>query len=106
MRTIAAVTSSTATACALAVLLTSAGFSQGLITKRRLSAALANEAVAVAVATCAKNGYAVTAIVVDLEGVRQAVLRGDGAVVHPLDSAYAKAYSAASLAVLRKDFTP
>ena len=83
----------------------SAGFSQGLITKRRLSAALANEAVAVAVATCAKHGYAVTAIVVDMEGVRQAVLRGDGATVHTLDSAYAKAYSAASLAPVRKDYS-
>jgi uncharacterized protein GlcG (DUF336 family) len=37
--------------------------------------------------------------------VRQAVLRGDGAVVHTLDSAYAKAYSAASLAVVRKDYS-
>jgi len=83
----------------------SPSFSQGLITKKRLSAALANEAVAVAVATCAKNGYAVTAIVVDTEGVRQAVLRGDGAVVHTLDSAYSKAYSAASLAVVRKDYS-
>ena len=105
MRTIAVATWSTAAALALAVFISSTGFSQGLITKRRLSAALANEAVAVAVATCAKNGYAVTAIVVDLEGVRQAVLRGDGAVVHTLDSAYAKAYSAASLAVVRKDYS-
>ena len=47
--------------------------------------------------------YAVTAIVVDIEGVRQAVLRGDGAPVHTLDSAYAKAYTAASLAPVRKE---
>jgi len=96
---------SVAAAGALAAVTASLAFSQGLITKRHLSAALANEAVAVAVATCAKNGYAVTAIVVDLDGVRQAMLRGDGAVVHTLDSAYAKAYSAASLAVVRKDYS-
>src|SRR5438876_400211 len=71
-------------------LATSVALAQGLITKKRLSAALAHEAVAEAVTVCAKAGYAVTAIVVDNEGVRQAVLRGDGATVHTLDSAYAK----------------
>ena len=57
-----------------------------------------DKAVGEAVAACARNSYAVTAIVVDLDGVRQAVLRGNGAPVHTLDSAYAKAYTAASLA--------
>ncbi len=76
---------------------------QGLIVKKRLSATLAHEAVGEAVAACAKSGYAVTAIVVDIEGVRQAVLRGDGAAVHTLDSAFAKAYTAASLAPVRKE---
>lgn len=76
---------------------------QGLLTEHRLAAGLANEAVAEAVAACAKNGYTVTAIVVDIDGVRQAVLRGDGAPVHTLDSAYAKAYTAASLAPVRKE---
>jgi len=90
--------------CAFACLLDAAPASaQGLIAEQRLAAALANEAVALAVATCAKNGYAVTAVVVDLDGVRQAVLRGDGAPVHTLDSAYAKAYTAASLAPVRKE---
>lgn len=78
-------------------------FAQGLIVKKRLSAVLAHEAAGEAVAACAKSGYAVTAIVVDIEGVRQAVLRGDGAAVHTLDSAYAKAYTAASLAPVRKE---
>jgi uncharacterized protein GlcG (DUF336 family) len=76
---------------------------QGVITTHRLSAALALEAVGEAVAACAKNGYAVTAIVVDINGMRQAVLRGDGAPVHTLDSAYAKAYTAASLVPVRKE---
>ena len=76
---------------------------EGLIKTNRLSAALALEAVGEAVSQCAKNGYAVTAIVVDIDGVRQAVLRGDGAPVHTLDSAYAKAYTAASLVPVRKE---
>lgn len=82
---------------------TPSGFAQGLVTQQRLSSALANEAVGEAVAVCAKNGYAVTAIIVDINGVRQAVLRGDGAAVHTLDSAYFKAYTAASLAPVRKE---
>jgi uncharacterized protein GlcG (DUF336 family) len=88
---------------AMTALTMSSGFAQGLITKKRLSAALAMEAVMEAVDVCKKAGYAVTAIVVDNEGVRQAVIRGDGATVHTLDSAYAKAYTAASLAPVRKD---
>ncbi|MGZ3282537.1 MAG: heme-binding protein [Xanthobacteraceae bacterium] len=86
-----------------ALLYGAAAPAQGLLTEHRLAAGLANEAVAEAVAACAKNGYTVTAIVVDIDGVRQAVLRGDGAPVHTLDSAYAKAYTAAPLAPVRKE---
>jgi len=76
---------------------------QGLVKTSRLSAALALEAVGEAVAACARDGYAVSAIVVSIDGVRQAVLRGDGAPVHTLDSAFAKAYTAASLVPVRKE---
>lgn len=76
---------------------------QGLVKTSRLSATLALEAVGEAVAACAKNGYAVSAVVVTIDGTRQAVLRGDGAPVHTLDSAYAKAYTAASLVPVRKE---
>ena len=41
----------------IAVLAASATSAQGLITEHRLSAGLANEAVAEAVASCAKSGY-------------------------------------------------
>jgi uncharacterized protein GlcG (DUF336 family) len=92
-----------AVAVTLTALATQPSLAQGLITKKRLSAALAMEAVTEAVEVCKKAGYAVTAIIVDNEGVRQVVLRGDGAVVHTLDSAYVKAYTAASLAPVRKD---
>jgi uncharacterized protein GlcG (DUF336 family) len=103
MRAIPAMLRPTTITAVLVGLSASIALGQGLITKKRLSAALAMEAVGEAVAACAKAGYAVTAIIVDNEGVRQAVLRGDGAAVHTLDSAYAKAYTAASLAPVRKE---
>jgi uncharacterized protein GlcG (DUF336 family) len=76
---------------------------QGLLTMQKLSAALANELVGDAVAICAQKGYAVTAAVVDLDGARQALLRGDGAPIHSLDNAFFKAYSSASLTLSRKE---
>src|SRR3954454_22102227 len=76
---------------------------QGLISVQKLSAALANELVGETVAQCAQKGYAVTAVVVDLEGVRQAMLRGNGAPIHTLDNAFYKAYSSASLTLARKE---
>jgi len=63
-----------------------------VITTHRLSAALASEAVTEAVATCAKQGYRVSAVVLDIHGVTQAVLRGDGASVTSLDASHDKAY--------------
>jgi uncharacterized protein GlcG (DUF336 family) len=76
---------------------------QGLIASQKLSAVLTNELVGNAVAECAKKNYTVTAAVVDLDGVRQAVLRGDGAPIHTLDNAFYKAYSSASLTLSRKE---
>ena len=76
---------------------------QGLVTTQKLSAPLANELVGEAVAHCAQKGYTVTAVVVDLDGVRQALLRGNGAPIHTLDNAFYKAYSAASLTLARKE---
>jgi len=82
-----------------------AAYGQGLITTQKLSAALANELVGESVAQCARNGYKVVAVVVDLDGVRQAVLRGDGAPIHSMDNAYYKAYTIASLGLSRKEET-
>ena len=76
---------------------------QGLVSMQKLSAPLANELVGDSVAICAQKGYAVTAVVVDLDGVRQALLRGNGAPIHTLDNAFYKAYSAASLTLARKE---
>jgi uncharacterized protein GlcG (DUF336 family) len=69
---------------------------QGLLQTNRISADLANQAVAAVVAKCASQGYAETGVLVDADGVQQAVLRGNRAGAHTLDSAFAKAYTAAS----------
>ena len=76
---------------------------QGVVNMPKLSAALANQLVGDTVANCAQKGYKVVAIVVDLDGVRQAVLRGDGAPIHSMDNAFYKAYSAASITLGRKE---
>jgi uncharacterized protein GlcG (DUF336 family) len=71
-------------------------FADDLLVTHRLSAELAAAAAMETVASCAKQGYTETAVVVDSDGVRQAVLRGDRAGSHTLDSAYDKAFTAAS----------
>ena len=78
---------------------------QGVITTHKLSAQLANQLVGDSVANCAQKGYKVVAVVVDLDGVRQALLRGDGAPIHSMDNAYYKAYTIASLGLARKEET-
>ena len=77
--------------------------SQGVVNRPQLSAALANELVGDTVAICAKQGYKVWAVVVNLDGVRIALLRGDGAPIHSQDNAYYKAYTAASLTLGRNE---
>ena len=77
--------------------------SQGMVNRPQLSAALANELVGDTVAICAKQGYKVWAVVVNLDGARQALLRGDGAPIHSQDNAYYKAYSAASITLGRNE---
>lgn len=71
---------------------------QGVLTTHRLSAALAAEAVTEAVAACAKQGYRVTATIIDPDGAIQAMLRGDGAGIVAVKSSYDKAYTVIMLA--------
>lgn len=70
---------------------------QGLVTERTIGAALAAEAVAAAVESCAGRGYRVTAAVVDRSGILRALLRADGAGPHTVASARDKAFTAASM---------
>jgi len=85
-------------ACVSLIVVSSPARAQSqLITTHRIPAALALEAVGHAVATCAQRGFAETVVLVDADGVRQAVLRGDGSGPHSLDSAYSKAYTSATM---------
>jgi len=82
-----------------AVALAAGGFiqpsaAQGLVTTHRISSAVAGDLVAGAVAACKEQGYNVTATVLDIDGVRQAMLRGDGAGIATLDVSNDKAYTA------------
>jgi uncharacterized protein GlcG (DUF336 family) len=70
-------------------------FADALVT-HRIPASLAVEAASEAIATCEKQGYHETAVVVDADGVTIAAVRGDGTGAHTLDSARDKAYTAAS----------
>jgi uncharacterized protein GlcG (DUF336 family) len=77
--------------------------SDDLITTRRLSAALAAEAVTEAVATCAKQGSHVSAAIVNIDGRAQAILRGDGATETSFEIASDKAYTVVMLGATRNE---
>lgn len=62
-----------------------------------LPVSLAATAVRAAVDQCAKDGYRVSAAVVDRAGILRAFLRGDGAGPHTVESSEKKAYTAASM---------
>ena len=80
----------------IAMSLVAAAASADVLSTHRIPAALAMEAAEETVAACARENYHETADVVDADGVSIAVLRGDGTGAHTLDSARAKAYTAAS----------
>ncbi|TAJ72807.1 MAG: heme-binding protein [Phenylobacterium sp.] len=58
---------------------------------------LALEAATEAVRVCGLQGYRVTATVVDMDGIPEVVLRGDGATVHTRESSFQKAYTVITL---------
>ena len=72
-----------------AAFLVSQAHAERQLPAHRISADLANQAVAAVVAKCASQGYAETGVLVDADGVQQAVLRGDRVGAHTLDSAFA-----------------
>lgn len=77
-------------------LIATAAAAQGVRTVHDLSLDLANQLATQAVATCATNGYAVSATVVDRSGAVRAVQRADNAGPHTLGASERKAYTAAS----------
>lgn len=86
--------SSSLGAALLAVSLCAPARGADVLTVHRLSGALASQAVTTAVATCAARGYAVTAVLVDFDGVEQAMLRDGSASIHHTEAAFDKAYTA------------
>ena len=62
-----------------------------------LPLSLATKAATAAVDKCTRDGYRVSAAVVDRAGVLRILLRADGAGPHTVDSSSKKAYTAASL---------
>jgi uncharacterized protein GlcG (DUF336 family) len=80
----------------VAVALAVAPASAQTLPTHRIPASLAVEAATETVAACARQGYHETAVVLDADGQIIAVLRGDGAGIHTIDSAHDKAYTAVS----------
>jgi uncharacterized protein GlcG (DUF336 family) len=79
-----------------AVALMGSAASAQTLSTHRIPVALAVEAATEAMAACAKDGYHETVQIVDADGVVIATMREDTAGAHTLDSAYYKAYTAAS----------
>ena len=88
-------------AFAIAAAFAAPAHADNVLTTHRLGAGLAAEAVSEAVAACAKQGYKVTATVVDTDGVTQAMLRGDGATMTALDASHDKAFTVLMLGAPR-----
>lgn len=82
---------------AMTITWTNAAIAEDLPREAVLPLALATKAAAAAVEKCTKDGYKVTAAVVDKAGVLRAQLRGDGAGPHTIDSSRRKAYTAGSM---------
>ena len=76
---------------ALSALLCTIAAAQELPSEKVLPLALASAAAAEAVAACELQGYRVSAAVVDRAGLIKALIRGDGAAPHTLDSSRAHA---------------
>jgi uncharacterized protein GlcG (DUF336 family) len=81
----------------LGIAVATAAIAQPLPRTSVLPLALANEAALEAVSVCQRNGYAVTATVVDSSGLVKAVAKGDNTQPHTLESSRGKAYSIVTL---------
>jgi uncharacterized protein GlcG (DUF336 family) len=74
-----------------------ASFADELPKESVLPLALATKAAQAAMEACKKDGYRVSASIVDRAGVLRAMGRADGAGPHTVESSRKKAYTAASL---------
>lgn len=83
--------------CAVAVSPGLAGATEDLPKESVLPSALAAKAVQAAIEHCKRDGYRVSASVVDRSGLLRSMTRADGAGPHTIDSSRKKAYTATSL---------
>ena len=77
---------------------------QGLVTSRQLSAEAANAIVMAAMEQCRRDGYHVSAAVVDRSGNIQALVRDGGTGPHTLDSSRRKAFTSATFGITSGEF--
>jgi uncharacterized protein GlcG (DUF336 family) len=76
-----------------------------LRTLKALPVSWSVEAAAEAVETCRVKGYNVSATVVGADGLRQVVIRGDGASPHTIENSYNKGYTMITLGPIQKKDT-
>lgn len=81
----------------IAAATTPAAMAQGVLTEKQVSIALAHEIAQGAIDQCRKDGYRVSAAVVDRAGQLRVLLRDDGTGPHTLDTSRRKAYTSATL---------
>lgn len=74
----------------------------GLRTLKALPAAWSVEAAMAAVEDCRAKGQNVSATMVGADGLRQVVIRGDGASPHTVENSYNKGYTMVTLGPIQK----
>ena len=99
IKTILAVGASGALALASSVLLGAAfpASAQVLQSGKHIPLGMALEAAQAALQSCEASGYRVSVSVVDVAGVERTFLRGDHSTIHTRETAFKKAYTAATL---------
>jgi len=80
----------------------SAAPAAGLRTMKALPAAWSVEAAMAAVEDCRAKGQNVSASVVGADGIRQVVIRGDGASPHTVENSFNKGYTMVTLGPIQK----
>jgi uncharacterized protein GlcG (DUF336 family) len=88
----------------LALALAAEAGAQELPREAVLPLELARDAAQAAVEACARDGWQVSAAVVDRGGTLKALLRADGGGPHTTDSSFKKAYASASLGRSTADY--
>ena len=81
-----------------------AGFSQGVVSQKNLSLALAKQIAEAVIAECKGKGFATSAAVVDRAGQLMVLLRDEGATAQTVEMARRKAYTARMFRVSTLEF--